>query len=327
MSPSIGIVGAGDIVRKMHLPVLQAMGLRIAWLHDAAELRARAVGDAYQVPVALGQDPDELPACDVVLLAVPVPARAAYLESFARRGMAVFCEKPFALSADEHRRYLGLFEPHRLGCGYMRRFYGSTRIVENLLRHGWLGALQAIRVGEGGRSRGSGSGSSFLDDPRFAAAGGVLMDLGTHTLDLALQFAGEGEFAVERSALTLDGNVDRHAEARVRLARGITLDYAVSWLAPQPNRILLEFASASAWMNIGPDAPVYLGDPARPREALEISAVPATEAGATTPNQAFALEWREFLGGLEARRESRVSARAALATTALAEDIRRAGHA
>lgn len=326
MTLSIGIVGAGDIVRKMHLPVLQSLGdVRIAWLHDAAELRARAVGDAYQVPVAAAQTPEELPPCDVVLLAVPVPVRASYLECFARRGTAVFCEKPFAISAQEHRRYLEWFEPHRLGCGYMRRFYGSTRIVESLLRKGWLGALRAIRVGEGGRSRGSGSGASFLDDPRFAAVGGVLMDLGTHTLDLALQFAGSGEFSVERSALTLDGAVDRHAEARVRLARGVTLDYAVSWLAPQPNRITLEFESASIWMSLSPDARVYLGDPSRPGEALEFC---AAAGAATTANQAFALEWREFLAGLVARRESRVSAHGALATTALAEDIRRhAAHA
>jgi predicted dehydrogenase len=322
---SIGIVGAGDIVRKMHLPVLQALGeVRIAWLFDAAELRARAVADAFQVPVAQAASPDELPDCDVALLAVPAPVRAAYLESFARRGIAVFCEKPFAISSEEHRRYLEWFEPHRLGCGYMRRFYRSSLIVEHILQQGWLGRPHTIRVGEGGRSRGSGSGHSFLDDPRYAAVGGVLMDLGTHTLDLALRFARSGEFEVEHSELTLDGEIDRHASARVRLLPDVRLEYEVSWLTQQPNRLTLEFRDASVWMSLAPDARVWLGDPAKPREAIELGAPldGETLAGATTPSQAFALEWREFLGGVERRAESRVSARAALPATALAESIR-----
>jgi predicted dehydrogenase len=170
------------------------------------------VGDAYQVPVVAAAGPAELPDCDIVLLAVPAPVRAAYLQEFSRRGMAVFCEKPFALSAQEHRSYLQWFEPHRLGCGYMRRFYRSTRIVSHLLQRRWLGTPRAIRVGEGARSRGSVSAQSFLDDPRFAAAGGVLMDLGTHTLDLALQFAGSDEFEVESSELTLDGPFEALAD-------------------------------------------------------------------------------------------------------------------
>jgi predicted dehydrogenase len=322
---SIGIVGAGDIVRKMHLPVLQALGeVRIAWLFDAAEQRARAVGDAYQVPVVRASSPEQLPDCDVALLAVPAPVRAAYLQNFARRGIAVFCEKPFAVSSEEHRRYLEWFEPHQLGCGYMRRFYRSSMIVEHVLQQGWLGVPHTIRVGEGGRSRGSGSGHSFLDDPRHAAVGGVLMDLGTHTLDLALRFARSREFDVEHSELTLDGEIDRHARARVRLLPNVRLEYEVSWLTQQPNRLTLEFRDASVWMSLAPDARVWLGDPARPREAVELGApqVGETAHGATTPSQAFALEWREFLAGVERRTESPVSARAALATTALAEGIR-----
>ncbi|MEJ0087422.1 MAG: Gfo/Idh/MocA family oxidoreductase [Pseudomonadota bacterium] len=324
MTRSIGIVGAGDIVRKLHLPVLQCLDdVRIAWLYDAAPLRARAVGDAYGVRVTEAEGPRELPACDVVLLAVPAPARGAYLQEFARRETAVFCEKPFALSLEEHRNYLEWFAPHRLGCGYMRRFYRSTRIVDHLLKQGWLGDLRAIRIAEGARSRGSGSGHSFLDDPRFAAAGGVLMDLGTHTLDLALQFAGDGDSRVEHAEITFDGKVDRHAQASARIgATSTQLDYAVSWLAPQSNRLQLDFAHASVWMGIAPDACVFLGDAARPREALELG---ASVEGATTMNQAFALEWREFLAGLDSGSESRVSARSALATTGLAQMIRDTG--
>lgn len=317
---TVGIVGAGDIVRKVHLPVLQCLSeTRVAWLHDASDTRARAVGGAYQVPVVAARNADELPECDVLLLAVPAPVRASYLETFRRRGAAVFCEKPFAISAQEHRRHLEGFEPHRLGCGYMRRFYNSTATIERLLRQRMLGPLRRIRVAEGGRSRGSGSGQSFLDDPRFAAAGGVLLDLGTHTLDLALQFARASAFDIEACHVQMDGGVDRHAEANIKFPGGIRLDFSVSWLSPQANRMVLDFDHVSLWMGLSPDARVYMGDPLRPVDAIELQGV----GGATTFNQAFALEWRDFLAGLVSGRASRVSAHGALLTTALAEDLRR----
>jgi len=43
---------------------------------------------------------------------------------------------------------------------------------------------------------------------------------------------------------------------------------------------------------------VWLGDPARPREALSLN---TTAVAATTYNQAFFLEWQEFLDGVEHR--------------------------
>jgi len=55
--------------------------------------------------------------------------RSEYLNEFSARGAAVFCEKPFAVSEAEHRRIVGQFPVHALGCGYMRRFYGSTRLM------------------------------------------------------------------------------------------------------------------------------------------------------------------------------------------------------
>lgn len=327
---AIGIVGAGEIVRKVHLPVLKSIeGVTVAWLYDTSSQRARAVADAYGVPAIAAATPRELPRCDVVLLAVPVSARASYLRMFAERETAVLCEKPFASSVAEHRNFLDDYLPHRLGCGYMRRFYRSTCLMEHVLRHNWLGPLRAIRISEGGRSRGSGSAQSFLDDPKLAAARGVLMDLGTHSLDLALHLTAVERFAVERSQLSLDGDVDRHAQANVRLFptasnvdESIDLDYQVSWLTQQTNRIELIFRSAVVWSGVAPGAAVFMGDPLRPRDAIELN---APVEGAVTFNQAFALEWREFLDGLERGEESRVSARKALPTTALVEGIRTMG--
>ena len=106
MTPlAIGVVGAGEITRRSHLPVLVNLpDVRIAWIYDHLPERAQALAGAYGLPAIHSLAPHELPACDVALLAIPVGARCDYLQHFSRRGTAVLCEKPFAMSAAEHRR-------------------------------------------------------------------------------------------------------------------------------------------------------------------------------------------------------------------------------
>src|SRR5205807_335883 len=117
---SVGVVGAGTIAREVHLPVLSAMPkVRIAWVADRDDVRARALARAFRLPaVSLPPCPSELPPCQAVLLAIPVGARGGYYQALAARGTAVFAEKPFALTATDHQQFLSLFPPHAIACGY-----------------------------------------------------------------------------------------------------------------------------------------------------------------------------------------------------------------
>jgi predicted dehydrogenase len=324
----IGIVGAGEITRKVHLPVLQSMpDVRIVWLADADTKRSNALGRANQVPALGATAPSDLPACDIALLAIPVEARAAYLEHFAAKAVAVFCEKPFATSAAVHRRILEMFPAQRVACGYMRRLYQSVQVTRHVLTEGWLGPLQQLLIHEGNRSGGSGVDGSFLDDVRFGASRGVLSDLGSHTIDLAIYLTGARRFEVLTSELVRDDGVDRKSSAIIRLGgarveRDVEFHYGVSWLDRQANRAQLNFARCSLWFGLEPAARVYLGDPAEPAEAIEIS---RPTVGATTYYQAFYLEWQAFLAGIRRGVESTVSAESSMLTTAMVEQLLKSG--
>lgn len=322
---SVGIVGAGEIARKSHLPVLAGTpDVRIAWLYDRRPEPAQALARAYGLRALSGALPHELPRCDVVLLAIPVDARAAYLDDLAARGGAALCEKPFALTAAEHRRLIGLFESHALGAGFMRRYFRSTMLLRRVVAEGLFGRLLRIEIAEGNRSKGSGIDASFLDDPRLGAARGVLADLGSHGIDLALHVSGAAGFDVRTCEKVMDGAVDRKVTARVLLHTGpdgripVDLRYVVSWLDRQDNRIRLTFEHAEVWSGLAPHAEVFVGTPGADQEALQLS---ARTPGATTYNQAFYLQWQEFIAGLRAGRESRASACTALLTTSLVESL------
>jgi predicted dehydrogenase len=323
---SIGIVGAGAITRKSHLPVLMNIpDVTVAWIHDARSESAKVIADAYGIQSVSSIALQKLPACDVALLAIPVDVRGEYLRHFAARGTAVFCEKPFAVNAAEHAAVLANFAPHALGAGYMRRMFRSAMLLRRIVADGMFGSLRRIDIGEGNRSKGSGADASFLDDPRLGASRGVLTDLGSHSVDLALHVSGARGFDVRSCTRVMDGAVDRKVTAKLRLhgvaadpAASVDMHYGVSWLDRQDNKIRLTFDRATVWSALGPSSEVYAGDPARPRDAISL----ACEAiGATTYNQAFYLEWLHFLEGVRVNKESLVSAHSALLTTSLVEAL------
>lgn len=327
MTPlSIGIVGAGEITRRAHLPVLVNMAdVKIAWLYDHRPEPAQTLARAYGLTALHSVAPEALPACDIALLAIPVDVRGEYLRHFSQQGTAVFCEKPFAMTAADHRRMAEQFAPYALGCGFMRRFLRSTLLLRRVVAEGIFGPLLRIDISEGNRSKGSGADASFLDDPRLGASRGVLADLGSHTVDMALYVSGAAAFEVRSCARVMDGAVDRKVTAQVQL-RGasseasapLDLNYGASWLDRQENRIRLTFARAAVWSDLSVAADVYVGNPLVPQESILLT---SRAVGATTYNQAFYLEWRSFLDGFRAQRESLVSARSALLTTSLVEAL------
>ncbi len=322
---SVGIIGAGEITRKLHLPVLLSMPeVNVAWLWDRRDSQAEMVGRAHGVKWLSPGTSQSIPECDVALLAIPIEARAEYLDVFAQRRTAVLCEKPFAASKLQHQQLIEAFPGHRLGAGYQRRFHQSTALLRRILAEGWFGALRGIRLAEGDRSRGSGVDHSFLDDGQGGATRGVLFDLGTHGIDLILYITSATGFRVLESEVIFDGRIDRRVRARASLQGvasagegSVDLDFCVSWLDRQSNMMEMHFERATVWCNLSPSAEVFIGDPSRPAQCVRVSG----GTGATTPNQAFYLEWREFLRGVREQAPSMLNARTSLLTTELMEEL------
>lgn len=326
---SIGIVGAGEISRKSHVPVLvNTPDVEIAWIYDRRRAPAQDLAHAYGLRALHSLSPEQLPVCDVVLLAIPVDARGEYLDHLCSSGGAALCEKPFATSAAGHQLLIDRFAPHALSTGFMRRFFRSTMLLRQIVAHGIFGPLLKIEISEGNRSRGSGVDASFLDDPGLGASRGVLTDLGSHSIDIALYVSGATGFEVQSCSKVMDGAIDRKVTAAVRLhtpANGsvpVELSYKVSWLDRQDNRIQLTFERSKVWSSLLPHAEVFVGSPESPEEAIRLA---LQAPGATTYNQAFYLEWKDFLAGFRAERESITSARSTLLTTSLVEALLAAG--
>ncbi len=323
---TVGVVGAGQIVRDIHLPVLAALpDVRVAWIVDAVADRARAAGRDFGIPaIEAPGDPAALPACDVALLGVPAHVREGYFRAFAVRATAVLAEKPFTIGATDHRRCADLFPEHRVACGYMRRFYEGTATLRRAVLDRPFGAVRAVRIAEGDRAKKTGFDATFLDRPS-RDGGGVLWAIGCHVLDLAVYLTDAREFEIVSRDVVFDADTDREASAEI-LLRGrdeagswtVPFQFCASWLGPQSNRVEIEFERATVAAGLGPDSVVSAELASGARLALSRDGSPAE---ARTSYQAFYLEWRDFLDGVAHSRASRIAASTSLLTTQLVDAL------
>lgn len=330
MSPiQVGIVGAGDITRLVHLPVLMNYGeVRIGWIADRDAQRVRNLGGAFEVErqIVLNEDM-VLPVCDIALLATPVYARRPYLEYFSALGGAVLTEKPFALSTEEHHDYLRLYPSCRIHCGYMRRTYATVRALRRIVQEQWFGPLRGIRYSEGGRVSKT-TGASRTLDMSYKQGGGVLRDLGCHGIDALFYITGATRFSVTTSTIEWDHETDRQVVSEFALSdidnavSEYPVEFAVSWLADQSNRILLEFDRVRVRSGIEPGAELEIASPSHQDVWTKLS---LDMSGARSFYQAFFLEWQDIFGAFRTGQPGELSAESAVLTTALVDDMYRVG--
>jgi predicted dehydrogenase len=323
---SIGIVGAGSIATNMHIPVLKAMKSgRIAWITDIDAVNSRRVALSYGLKaVSLENGVGDLPGCDLVLLALPVPPREQYYNFYAETDTAIFAEKPLAVDSAEHLRLMTAFQPWQVSVGYQRRTYATSRLLKSFVESGVFGPLKAISIAEGGRTTRT-QGWGGYQDQSVVAGGGIIKNLGCHSLDLAFWISGANGYSIVNRHVEWDGDTDRAGSAKLRLhgmshTAGSECDFkwGVSWLSEQPNTVELHFERVTIRSMSAPDTKVEIID-AHGKKLAEIDA--RATGGAITSIQAFYQQWSDVIDGVLEHRESVVSARSCFTHTKLMDEL------
>jgi predicted dehydrogenase len=241
---------------------------------------------------------------------------------FAERGTCVLAEKPLAACGADAERICGLYPEYSLVCGFQRRSYASVALARLVVAENWFDRLRSISISEGALTTKTGADSRFYDDT--SGGGGVLMDLGCHSLDMAMYISNATEAIPREQRFVYDGGVDREVEAHLtlRTAHGsCELDYLVTWLRPAENTIALHFDNCTATLSCHPAQDLEIHG----KNGHAASSLTMKHAGAATVYQAFYLEWTAFLEGVRGRRASMFNARSCLPTIRAVEALYRAG--
>lgn len=185
----IGIVGAGGIA-KAYADLLPSSATAVAAgvadvRLDAASAMAELLDcPSFSDPVALA----ELEGPDAVVLCTPPATHPDIAQVFFDRGIAVLSEKPLAVDRHAARRMVGAAE--RAGVLFTMatkfRFCADVNVAKALVDDGSIGRVRLVENAFTSRVDMSGRWNS---DPSISG-GGVLVDNGTHSVDLARYVAG-----------------------------------------------------------------------------------------------------------------------------------------
>jgi predicted dehydrogenase len=315
----VGIIGAGLVTSGSHLPVLVNMpGVDVAWICDRSAATAASVGAAYGISRTY-TDIAQCPDVDVVLVATPVGARPTVIPQALARGWHVFSEKPFAISLDEHDRYIADAERHgrQLGVGQVRRFARPTASARRLLQRDFLGPVLRVGAAEGFITRSTGRESGWhMTDPK--AGGGVLMETGSHLVDQVLYVLGARDVALRQArqrrhrGLELASSLD----ADITLANGhvVPCSIELSMLDDLANGLFIEFPNYVLKVGL-----FFEGANALVTQDGEVLTELATSEGVDNPTAGFAAEWQDFLEQCRRNEPGTLDARSVRNTTALIE--------
>lgn len=187
----IAVIGVGGI-SEMHIQsYLRNPNVELYAFCDINEKRLREMGEKYGV-CRLFTDKDDmlraLPELDAVSVCTWNAAHAPCAIAALNAGKHVLCEKPMAKDAEEAQAMLEA--ARRAGkllmVGFVRRYEKGSALLRRLVQEDFFGELYYAKATY--LRRNGNPGGWFGDKSR--SAGGPLIDLGVHVIDLTRYLMG-----------------------------------------------------------------------------------------------------------------------------------------
>ncbi|PYN37868.1 MAG: oxidoreductase [Candidatus Rokuibacteriota bacterium] len=224
----VALVGTGEFARRTLLPALQRnrdVTLRAVvggnsgtGLHDAKKFGA----ERYTTDVSEVLDD---PAVDAVVIATRHHLHATLAAEAARRGKAVFVEKPLAMTLDECRTVADAVATSGalLTVGFNRRFAPLARRAKDTVAAASGPALAIYRVNARALPP-----QHWLRDP--IEGGGLVLAEGCHFFDLVCWLLGDEPESVHAMAPPPSGEAVDEIVATIRFSTGsiATIVYSIS---------------------------------------------------------------------------------------------------
>ena len=245
----VGIVGCGGI-SGVHAKVLSGMEeASLAACADILPQRAQALADQFGCRAydSFTEMLDSEP-LDAVHICAPHYLHPMMAGEAARRGIAVFTEKPPAIDLAGWEEIKAAARHVPLGICFQNRYNGNVLACEQILREGTYGPLLGIRAfvtwsrGESYYAPGGWKGNWATE------GGGALINQAIHTLDLVIRLMGRPDQVASTIANHhLHGVIQVEDTAEIWMKRGDTtaLLYAsTAYAADAPVLLELQFQDA-----------------------------------------------------------------------------------
>jgi predicted dehydrogenase len=210
----IGLLGCGTVAQYGHLPAIaQTPGLLLAAVYDPDRVRAEETARRFGVPVGTS-DIDEFYGSKIEAVTITSAAEAHRENVFeaARRGTHVLCEKPLALLETEAEDMIqAMLQADLLFfTAFCYRFSPSALHIKRLVQEGAIGKVRSLRLIYNwdchGKYEKGPDGTRIVQRRREGRMleGGVMIDCGTHQIDLARWWLGKEVKRISAAGAWLD---------------------------------------------------------------------------------------------------------------------------
>ncbi len=167
---------------------------------------------------------------DAVFVATPTKSHAPLVRKALESGLAVFCEKPFVLRADEGEELIQLAAAKNLTTqvGYHYRFVSTFEKAARLIASGMLGAVHHVRAEAYGPVVTKPQGMTWRS--RSDEGGGALYDYACHAIDLVHFLVGpirNVDGVIQRKIFSK--NVDDEVYASLKIGDHTSGQLSVNW--------------------------------------------------------------------------------------------------
>ena len=187
-----GVIGSGGIAKRRTIPegILKANNAELSVVFDInAQVNAEAASQFSSKQTA---SVDELLDADIdaIYIATPAHLHSSQVQTCAKAGKHILCEKPLGMTVAEAEEMIELSRQMgvKLGCAFMMRFVAQHTAALRLIQEGKLGTPTY------GRAQLScwypPVEDAWRQDPA-TGGGGALIDMGGHCIDLLEMFFGK----------------------------------------------------------------------------------------------------------------------------------------
>ena len=257
----LGFLGVGWIGRHRMRALADSGAAEVAAIADPApDCLAAAAEDATGAVTATTLEELIDAGVEAVVIATPSALHADQAIAALEAGVAVFCQKPLARTAEETRRVVAAARAadRLLGVDFSYRHTAAARAVREQLAAGRLGPVHAVDLVF---HNAYGPDKAWFLDPALSG-GGCAIDLGIHLIDLLLWTLGFPEVTSIDARLwhggrpATSGDAEDFCLAEIDLATGTRARLGCSWFSHEGRDAVIEATfrgrdAAASMHNVG----------------------------------------------------------------------------
>lgn len=290
MTVRVGVIGAGQIAKRRHIPEYDAHpNVTIRALCDIDEGKAATLATEYGIKKVCTDYQQILDDGDIDAVSICTPnyLHAPITIAAANAGKHILVEKPMATTLEEADAMVQAAKENEvmLMVGQNQRLAPIHQVAKRVLQSGMLGRVTSFRTtfGHPGPEYWSPTGKWFFS--KKEAWAGAMADLGVHKADLMRWLIGDEvqEVAAFISCFEKPGDVDDNAICILRFKKGIIGTLTASWTykPKEDNSTIIYCEKGTLKLAADPDNPILVefAQPGKGEATFEVPKLQSNEAG------------------------------------------------